>query len=77
MVYQTVSLVFYQISKSVPLSKIQFHFFYSHKGQDSSVGIAKDYGPEAPGVIPGMEIFFSSSQGPGPIWGPPSLLSNW
>jgi hypothetical protein len=44
--------------------------------RDSSVPTATSYGLDGPGLIPGRTRFFSSSQCPKRLRGPPSLLSN-
>jgi hypothetical protein len=45
--------------------------------QDSSVGIAIDYGMESHGLIPGsFKRFISTLEHPDRFWGSPSLLYN-
>jgi hypothetical protein len=51
-------------------------FIYYNKIHDSSVGIEAGYGPDDPGLIPGMERIFSSSQLPDRLWVPLNLLFN-
>jgi hypothetical protein len=50
---------------------------YSSTGsQDSSVGIARAYGLDDAGSIPGSARFVSSPQRPDQLWGSLSLLSS-
>jgi hypothetical protein len=42
----------------------------------SSVNIVTSYGLDGPGPIPSSATFFSSTQCPDRLWGPPSLRSN-
>jgi hypothetical protein len=45
--------------------------------QESSVGIATEYGPDGPRSIPGNgKRFFFTLRRQDRLWGPPSLLSN-
>jgi hypothetical protein len=51
-------------------------YLKSVKPCEAGVGIATGCELEGPGLIFGSARFFSSSQRPDRLWGPPSLLTN-